>query len=305
MKNSVVVLLVLVLAWSCKKDDEEDTIVVASRTLSEVAAENDADIREYLETHYYNYEEFAANPEGFDYMITIDTIAGDNADKTPLIDQVESLKIKVSSVNFSLSTDEVDIEHTLYYLVARQGIGTSPTVVDSTYLNYEGLRLNGKVFDAQIGSPVWFDLVNSISGFKNGMSLFKSGGEVIENEDGTFEVLDTGVGMIIMPSGLGYFSSSTPGASYAPLIFKINLLRVEEADHDQDGVPSIIEDLDGDKNVGNDNTDGDNFPNYFDPDDDGDGIATRTEISDEDGNIIIPYPDTDNDGTPDYLDPDN
>lgn len=305
MKKFVVGLLVLALAWSCKKDDDEDVVIVSSRTLSEVAAENEAEIREYLQTHFYNYEDFTENPEGFDHTIIIDTLAGDNSDKTPLIDQVQSLKIEVSSEAFSLNTDEVDIDHTLYYLVARPGIGTSPTVADSTYVNYEGLTLNGKVFDARTGTPVWFDLVNSIAGFKNGMSLFKAGGDVIENEDGTFEVLDSGVGMIIMPSGLGYFSSSTPGSSYAPLIFKVNLLRVEESDHDQDGVPSYLEDVDGDKNVSNDDTDGDNFPNYFDPDDDGDGIATLTEISDEDGNIIIPYPDTDNDGTPDYLDPDN
>ena len=82
-----------------------------------------------------------------------------------------------------------------------------------------------------------------------------------------------------------------------------------EADHDRDGIPSILEDIDGDGNVKNDNTDEDQeqvfIPNYVDVDDDQDGTLTRDEISDENGNIIIPYPDTDGDGTPDYLDPDN
>lgn len=37
-----------------------------------------------------------ANPvEGFDYQIVVDTISGDNAGKTPLIDQVQSKTIKV------------------------------------------------------------------------------------------------------------------------------------------------------------------------------------------------------------------
>ncbi|MGB5436306.1 MAG: hypothetical protein WBM98_10490 [Maribacter sp.] len=306
MKKFVVGLLVLVLAWSCKKDDDgEDVVIVSSRTLSEVASENDAEIREYLETHFYNYEDFATQSEGFDYTIVVDTIAGDNADKTPLIDQVESIKIKVDSDDFSLSTEETDVEHTLYYLSAREGVGVSPTVSDSLYLNYEGSLLDGSVFDSKIGTAVWLELVGTVSGFNKGLALFKSGGDVIENEDGTFEVEGSGVGMLFIPSGLAYFSSSSVGASYAPIIFKVDIFRVEETDYDLDGVPSREEDLNGDNNVSNDDTDEDGFPNYFDPDDDGDGIATLTEISDDDGNIIIPYPDTDNDGTPDYLDPDN
>ena len=155
MKNSIIVLLVVFLAWSCKKDDDGDeTVDVETRSLSEVQAENDAEIREYLETHFYNYEEFMAKPEGFDYSIVVDTRAGDNVDKTPLIDQVESIKFKVSSDDVSASTEEEDIEHTLYYLTAREGVGVSPTVSDSLYLNYEGSLLDGSVFDSKIGAPV-------------------------------------------------------------------------------------------------------------------------------------------------------
>lgn len=306
MKNSIIVLLVVFLAWSCKKDDDGDeTVDVVTRTLSEVQAENDAEIREYLETHFYNYEEFMAKPEGFDYSIVVDTLAGDNADKTPLIDQVESIKFKVSSDDVSASTEEEDIEHTLYYLTAREGVGVSPTVSDSLYLNYEGSLLDGSVFDSKIGAPVWLELISTVSGFRKGLSLFKSGGDVVENEDGTFEVLDSGVGMLFIPSGLAYFSGSVGGESYAPIVFKINVLRVEDTDYDLDGIPSSAEDLNGDNDVSNDDTDGDGFPNYIDADDDGDGIATSTEIEDDEGNIIYPYPDTDKDGTPDYLDPDN
>jgi hypothetical protein len=109
-----------------------------------------------------------------------------------------------------------------------------------------------------------------------------------------------------MPSGLGYFDSFRENIpSYSPLVFSFNLFSVNEADHDQDGVPSWREDMDGDQILSNDNTDEDNSPNYLDRDDDGDFIPTLEEITDEDGNIIFPYPDSDSDGTPDYLDINN
>ena len=44
---------------------------------------------------------------------------------------------------------------------------------------------------------------------------------------------------------------------------------VNFADHDNDGILSSNDDLDGDGNVKNDDTDGDLIPNYLDADDDG------------------------------------
>jgi hypothetical protein len=107
-----------------------------------------------------------------------------------------------------------------------------------------------------------------------------------------------------MPSGVAYFRGTQPGAAYAPLIFEVELLIAETADHDRDGVPTYLEDLNGDGNLLDENTDNDGFPNYLDNDDDGDKIATKDEIViDVEGNVS--FPDTDGDGTPDYLDPDN
>ena len=64
-----------------------------------------------------------------------------------------------------------------------------------------------------------------------------------------------------------------------------------------------MEDLDGDENLLNDDTSGNNTPNYLDPDDDRDGTPTREEIIiNEDG--TIEFPDTNGNGIPDYLDPD-
>lgn len=312
--NRVFLLMVMIMMAisSCKKDDGPQLEVIPPRPLGEVSVEDDAAIRDYLETHFYNYEEFASPTVDFDFKVKIDTIAGNNADKTPLIDQVSSETFTVSSSAFGLTEVENDVPHTLYYLIAREGVGENPTAVDSVYLRYSGFRLDGTVFDSNIGAPIWFDLPGTLTqsnpgtirGFKEGLPKFKAGGETIVNEDGTFDVTDFGSGIIFMPSGLAYFRGTQPGAAYAPLIFEIELLISETADHDRDGVPTKLEDLDGNGNLLNENTDNDGFPNYLDNDDDGDEIATRDEIEiDAEGNVILT--DTDGDGLPDYLDPDS
>lgn len=299
---------------SCKKDDENATVSIPPRLLADQTLDDDAAIRAYLETHFYNYEDFENPPEGFDFKVVVDTIAGDNATKTTLLSQIASEVITVSSTAFSLPVEENDIQHTLYYLETGTGEGARPTSMDSVYLKYDGFRLDGTVFDSSTGAPIWLDLQGNftqanpgtIRGFKKGLPKFKSGGDITINDDGTFEVNNFGSGLIFMPSGLAYFSGSQPGSIYAPIVFNIQLLVANTADHDRDGVPSKVEDLDGDENPLNDNTDADNdlVPNYLDTDDDNDGTLTRQEIIiDAEGNIT--YPDTDGDGTPDYLDPDN
>ena len=75
--------------FSCNKKDDGVTFVPA-RDRGEEAPVSVAIIEEYLQTHFYNYEEFANPPANFDYKIKFDTIAGDNANKIPLIDQVSS-----------------------------------------------------------------------------------------------------------------------------------------------------------------------------------------------------------------------
>jgi len=73
-------------------------------------------------------------------------------------------------------------------------------------------------------------------------------------------------------------------------------------DHDNDGILSINEDIDGDGDPFYDDTDNDDLWNMYDADDDGDGTLTINELDKNNDQIID---DTDNDGIPDYLDPDN
>jgi len=295
------------IVTSCRKDDSIIEQGLPPRLLADQTSVDDEAIKEYLNTHFYNYEEFENPPEGFDFKIRISPIAG-NTDVRPLMADVSSEVVLISSSFFGLPVEETDVPHTLYYLTPESGVGGQPTVADSVYVRYEGFRLDNTIFDSNIGAPVWFDLQGipqvvggAIKGFKKGISKIKSGGEITPNDDGTFEVADVGVGLIFMPSGLAYFSGAQPGEAYSPIIFNVELLVAETADHEGDGVPSIVEDLDGDENFFNDDTDGDSIPNYIDDDDDGDGILTRDEIEiDDQGNIT--YPDTGGDpNIPDYL----
>ena len=113
-------------------------------------------------------------------------------------------------------------------------------------------------------------------------------------------------------------------------------------DDDNDGVVTAQEDIIGDGNLGNDDTDNDGIPNYLDDDDDGDNVDTLAEITgigagfngtqytyidtdvdlienyldnDDDGDgVLTPFEDynnngnpidddTNNNGIPDFLDP--
>ena len=75
---------------------------------------------------------------------------------------------------------------------------------------------------------------------------------------------------------------------------------------DNDGIPAELEDINGNGNLDDDDTDGDGIPNYLDDDDDGDNVPTRLEKPDPnaDGDLSDAL-DTDGDGIPNYLDNDD
>ncbi|NQX84592.1 MAG: hypothetical protein HRT67_01490 [Flavobacteriaceae bacterium] len=74
------------------------------------------------------------------------------------------------------------------------------------------------------------------------------------------------------------------------------------ADEDGDGVANTFEDINGDSDFDNDDTDGDLNADYLDTDDDNDGVMTADELMfDADGNPT----DTDGDGIYNYLDTDD
>ena len=295
-KSGTLVLLLAVFLSSCDSDDNNSSATAELRDFSEQFLVDDALLVDYLTTHFYNYEDF---PRADDTVVTIsiDTISGDNANKTPLIDQVQQLSVPITDPN------GVVTNHTLYYLVAQQGseLEKNPSIVDSTYVSYRGELLTGTIFD-QRNTPIWFDNIRVVSGFRYGLQNFAPG-TFSQDADGIISFRDYGQGILFMPSGLGYYSSAQGLIpAYAPIVFTVSVYTSNVADHDNDGVFSIDEDPDGDGNPLNDDTDGDGTPNLLDFDDDGDGILTYLELDVDNDGVID---DTDNDGIPDYLDSDS
>ena len=301
-KNFLIVFALLLVLEACKKDDDGPTIV-PPRDVGEVALENDAQIIEFLETHFYylDEDEDSGADDNDRNEIIIDTISGDNADETPLMDFVKIRKVTIS-----------DVEHNLYYIVVREGAGESPSFGAEALMRYKGLTLDGERFDVNNVGGI-LNLPRTVTGFNQFAPFLKTGSGFTPNDDGTINWEDDyGMGIVIMPSGLAYFNSP-PGSiigQYKPILFTVEMLQFKEVDNDfylsgnneiasPDGILSKDEDLNGDGNPYNDDTDGDGQPNMFDPDDDNDGILTLYEYDqNEDG---IPD-DTDGDGIPDYLD---
>lgn len=289
-----------ILSVSCNNDDDRPDPPPPPRDRGPEAVRAQEEIEAFLQTHFYNYEDFQNDPDNF--KIKFDTIAGDNASKTPLIDQVE----------FKEVVDIVDpsVTYKLYYLKVREGGGDRPNFSDYTTNTYEGMTLGLEVFDNAV-TPVRLSLVGvgSTPGIIRGLQLtlieFKGASTVTDNPDGSLSFEDYGIGTVFVPSGLGYYQypPSTAGIiPYDQLIFSFELFAREIADHDGDGIPSYMEDLNNNQYLMDDDTDGDGIPNYMDNDDDGDRRLTRDEIIiNEDGSLE--FPDKNGNGIPDYLDP--
>lgn len=258
------------------------------------AVDNDSLIN-YLKSHYYNYEDFQSAAADEFVEFKIDTIPTGSTTLISLYDQVTTESIIITN------SDDEEIAHNYYYLIAREGVGERPTVADSTYVTYRGRLLNGTVFDFKT-DPIWFDLTSLVRGFSEFTAKLKRG-TYVENTDGTVDFSNFGAGMVFMPSAMGYYSQTTGVVpAYSPLVFSVNLLTLKRTDHDNDGVLSIDEDLNANKNLLDDNTDNDSLPNFRDTDDDGDGTPTKDELDKDNDGV---YDDTDGDGTPDYLDSDS
>lgn len=294
--QKIILFLIITSAvfTSCKKDDDGGVEVIPERDRAAEAIVAETEIEEFLNTHFYNYEDFENPPPGFDYKIVFDSLVGDNADKTPLIDQVSSKQV--------FDRVEPDVVYTLYYLNVTQGEGESPIFADDVLVTYKGQLLNLNTFDAS-DSPTKFDLPFTVTGFQQALVEFNAATSYVENPDGTLSFDGFGVGAVFIPSGIAYWLNPPTGIPvYSQLIFSFNLLnKTTDLDHDEDGVPSYLEDLNDNGYLADDDTDEDGVPNFIDEDDDGDGVLTIEEIIiNEDGSIE--FPDSNGNGTPDYLD---
>lgn len=317
LRNYLGLVAILLICIGCPSDDDDEPNVIPVRDRGEQSIEDDALIQEFLQTHFYNYEEFEAGGDTFDYKVVIDTIAGENSDKTPIIDRPE-LEV--------ITYDRFEASNTLYILRARVGgtPGGNPAEIaanytDSIFMNFRGVNLaDGSAFDGT-ANPIWLNLPATIDGFAQGLEGFKGDPDgVTTNPDGTSSYDNFGSGAVFIPSGLGYFNQPPSGIDiYGSLIFTFQTFSVLQTDHDGDFIMSIDEDIESNNFLFDeeDNTDGDAAFNFRDPDDDNDGVNTRLEIittltddddtNDDEDESFVAFLDTDNDGTPDHLDTDD
>ncbi|WP_179334688.1 FKBP-type peptidyl-prolyl cis-trans isomerase [Winogradskyella costae] len=335
LKFSLVLMVFSAIVISCKKDDDDSFTFVEEDRTEQQAKDKDSLIL-YLSTHYYNsgFFETGSDHKYTDIVIT----ALEEGESVP-----ENHTLLMTAVD-TRNTTYLEADYEYYVLNINQGGGGSPSFVDRVRVRYEGISLNNalsgdnETFDSSV-TPVNFNLQTNgsttsvIKAWQLVMPEFNAAFNYEIDEIGNFDFQDFGLGVMFVPSGLSYFSSSTTGTSYDNLIFKFELLQYEVEDHDNDGVPSYLEDLEGDLDIANDDTDGDGVPNFVDIDDDNDNISTRDElmpttyIVDTNNNELEPILgtnefevsraniggvitiktltilDSDEDGTPDYLDP--
>lgn len=292
------ILSFVLIFSSCKKDDDNGsttvTIEVADRTEQQVI--DDSLLVDYLERHYYNSSAFGdsnTNPSladlNIEELLDGETLEDGNTLLGDLLDVPGSALI-------TKTVEYLDTEYKIYILKLNQGGGAdSPNFSDTVRVNYEGFTLENSVFDSA-ATPVDFDLTSLIPAWRKVLVDFNVAEGFMDGDDGVVNFTNRGVGVMFLPSGLGYFSGATTGiSSYSPLVFKFDLLQTFENDHDFDGIPSYLEDLykadgtpgsDGEYTVNyedltdetDDDTDGDGFANYGDSDDDADGVLTRDEL---------------------------
>lgn len=288
------ILSMLSLAlFSCSKDKEDE--LTPPREYSVQYATDIKDIEEYLTTYYI--EEVTAN---FDIKITKIPEGGN---------QVSVMK----QTKYPIQFREVDlhgVKYKLYYLVLNEGKGESPTNVDAVLSAYKGdylqqvttdgvTKLTATEFEKSDTPQTFFQLTNVVTGWSEVFPKLKTG-TYSSNADGTVSYQDFGAGVVFIPSGLAYFSSGSGTIpSYAPLVFNVKLYAIQRNDQDGDGIPSYLEDLNGDgylysftnttlyptpPTTNPDDTDGDGVPDFLDVDDDGDNYTTKLERSYKDAN---------------------
>ncbi|MEZ4854066.1 FKBP-type peptidyl-prolyl cis-trans isomerase [Flavobacterium sp.] len=293
MKNVIkylVVVLGIVIWVSCNSDDENYD---PPRPYDEVYYEDIAEIEAFLKSNYVTYDA--------DYNVEFHQVTNGETAIWDMGSQLKSMDINIASHG--------DFTYKLYYLQLNEGMGESPSIVDSVYIAYKGsyFTLADEVYTETVfenrPTPNWFRLDETITGWGATLQNFKSSDGFTIDSDGVVNFSNFGAGVMFIPSGLAYFSASTSAApAYTPLIFSFKMYEQFYRDHDLDNVLSKYE-------ISNDpynnplDTDGDGYYDYGDPDDDGDGKLTKNEVTyDVDNNVIIPFDDCDGDGIPNYLD---
>lgn len=266
----LIVAIILVGISSCRNDDGIDS-GTPERDRGEQQIIDQESLQDYLSVHYYNKTELEllADPRIDDILIE----RYDAGETVP--DGYAKLIDNVTTYN----ADLFDVDYEYYILELAFGGGDeSPRFSDNVRVTYSGNTFDGEVFDSAV-NPIDFDLLNLVPGWGQVMPKFNVAESFVSNGDGTLTYNQPGVGVMFLPSGLGFFSGSAPGVPlYSNIAFKFELYQYSENDHDGDGIPSHKEDLNGDNAfTDDDDTDGDTLFDFSDIDDDNDGVITALE----------------------------
>jgi hypothetical protein len=289
MKNVFKVVLLIILsslAISCNKDDAAELTPIRDYA-TQYASDLDT-IQKFLKTHAITVvnNPGATNDQDVTYTVV------------PELDPTSIWGSNATTHNanvLELAVEKDDITYTIYYLQLRQGFGPtskSPCNYDGVLTAYKGQLMNEAmtVFDSNDFPQSYFNLNAVIKGWGEVFPKFKTG-SYTSNSDGTITYTDFGAGVMFLPSGLGYYSSSVSDVpAYSPLIFNFKLYEVQRNDNDGDGILTYLEDRgsatgtipdgyirDNDTTY-EDDTDHDGTPDALDVDDDGDAILTKEEI---------------------------
>lgn len=316
-KKYIFLFAILIIGLSCGDDGDDGLVEIeeADRTEQQVI-DNDS-LLGYLQTHYINTSLLMNNQNILLDDILINELPEDgelpnSSENSLLIDVVETL-----------TTTYFDVEYEFYILKLNQGGSEdSPNFSDKVRVSYEGDLMDNTVFDSS-STPVDFDLTSTIAGWGRVLPEFNNAEDFSVNTDGTVSYDNPGIGIMFLPSGLGYYSAAAGTVPvYSNLIFKFKIFQSEVNDHDFDNVPSHLEDIDGDYDLTDDNSDDDTFADFVDSDDDNDGTLTVDEDLEPDTDLNVDRDgdgdptndigdgdptndDTDGDGIPNYLDPDD
>ena len=308
-----ILLIATVSLFSCSKDE-----TVTYEPPREYSVQYEADIKvieEYLNTYYITVTN---NPGKTDDQDVIMTKIPDGGTQPSIMSYLNSGTYpKLLSRNASMN----GTTYKLYYLVLREGTGSSLCNVDGVLTSYRGdylesiaattttaLSISTTKFDEVKYPQTFFPLFTTqaipLRGWSEILPQFKAG-TYASNSDGTITYNDFGAGVMFLPSGFGYYdtgSGSIP--SYAPLVFSFKLYEIQRLDQDGDGIPSYQEDLDGDgymydfsnlikyptpPTTNPDDSDKDGIPDFFDVDDDGDMYTTKLEITNAATGLVYPF----------------
>lgn len=279
--TSVVFISCSLLLWNCK--DNDDNKEVKERDRQEVYNKDISDIETFLKSNSVTVLESGVK---FDSVSLEASNSIWKQNEYPLQSFiVKNLPYETNQVTGKIEKVTDNVEYKVYYLILNNGGGEKPSIHDNIFTAYTGYNLDHSVFDNApfgmwSGYPANGSAIETISGYRQILEHINTASGIIENEDGTYTYENPGRVLVFLPSGLGYFSSSKGAISaYTPLIYDIKSIAFKEIDHDNDGILSKYEDVNGNGNLWDDDTDGDGKPNFLDVDDDGDGYTTREEIT--------------------------